>query len=405
MLLTLNGLQAIEKLNTTVLVSKIKFIINDEIFVWKEGEIIPDNPTIDGSQPLYISTFFKYKPGDEVTITKLEKEVVHSAYRLINSGLFYNPSVSIVPPRLYPDKRTIIIQVTDGFRMRFGGGEAFGHLGVINLGGNGHSVSGTAGLNINEVRYRNDTSLPGNFFWGMKLGYYNTLLNDYYSNLSHTSVLGGSLGYRFTPDLHLSIGLSMSYFIPGDRVENELILYSIEPLVEYKSFTKISENLNIKMGIKSALEITPLSGDVSLSIENTAFINSDIAEILGFKVKVSNGLRGRDNSGRIFNLYNDPSRAIRSGYSVKELHTAEYKLINTEIALKFPRAVIPPIFNIDTSLFIFNDLGLINKEIYDATGIGTAIYFDNPVFTGFVFTYGWTRTGNGRFLFTVTIEI
>lgn len=171
-------------------VNRIKFLINDSEFIWDLENSISGDLNPSGSEPEFIASFFKYKPGDKVELNKLEKEIDEYSLRLVESGLFYSQQISIVPPRKYPNKRTIVVKVSDGFKYRFGGGNAYGFFGNMNLYGRGDYLLLAGGLNKVLLDYRQNA--PNKTFWGNKL-FINPLENYGYNSIY--------VGYNISPDI------------------------------------------------------------------------------------------------------------------------------------------------------------------------------------------------------------
>lgn len=371
-----------------VSISRIKYIIGKEVYTWNTGDPVPKSRIEGDTEPAYLGTFFPWEPGDIVKTNDLEIEIIRTQQRITDSNLFYSVKVSIVPPRRFPNKRTILIQVTDGFRLRFGGGNAYGMFGIKNLGGDGHSFMATAGFNIVEFRYRDETLSSTNFYWG---------LDSVYNYLDNNAGLQGYLGYRLTPDLRFSLGCGVDY------IDSELIYPSLSPVFIYNTIFQLSGNRLLRVGIKGGLGINLINSTFSYKREVYFKGKVDLIENFLLAIRIGGGLLDKDPSDRVFDLYSDTNRSIRSGYLKEELTPLEYILGNGELRYSFPLISPSPILNIRTSLFIYSDVGFVTRVLKDAYGIGGRIYFDNPVFTGFTFSYGWNRDGHGRFLFCGTM--
>ncbi len=371
-----------------ITINKIKFIIDDEVYTWVNGEKIPENVIKNKTEPNYLRTFFKWKPGDVIELKQLEKEVIRSQQRIVDSNLFYSVKVSIIPPRKYPEKRSIIIQVTEGFRYRYGGGNAYGVFGINNFDGNGRSFMAKAGYNIVQFNYSESLIGNSNFYWGT---------NVKYEYLDIRGYLNTYLGYKITPDLRMSFGTAVNC------LEFDNFYLSYIPLISLNKSYSISKNNLLRTGLKGYLSINQL--DSELFYKKVGILNASLS--LGHNLTIalqgSGGLIESDRSERSFNLYSDDYRSIRSGYTEDELTTNSYLLGNGELRYSFQSFFIPPLLTVQTSAFIFSDVGLINEEIKDAYGLGARLYFASPVFTGFSFCYGWNRDGESRFLFSGTM--
>lgn len=321
----------------TIFINKIKFSINDELYIWKDD--LPASQKPGETSPEFLQAFISIQPGDELTLEKLDRVIESATLRLKESNLFYSISISIIPPRKYPNKRTILISVTDGFVYRFGGGKSYGFFGSYNFMGMGDQFTLFGGLNKVALNYKSSPRL-NRFRWGS--------FNEYNPEESQFET-HQYVGYQPHPDLWFSSGLKWdteefwrvslkeyfkkSWYVGGDtllalKINNELLLW----------------------------EDSELLSDLSLS---SSFSNN-----LEFYNKV---------------FYNSKF------YGVSKLY------------YNYPRLIFPPMFNIQISNFIFINAQLSQNRVDDLYGIGLRIYFDVPIFTTFTFTYGWRITGEGVF--------
>lgn len=354
-----------------ITIYKIKFIINDEIYTWIQGEEIPINSTLGNTEPKVLLTYFSWICGDIVDAQDLESELSRTQIRLEESNLFYGVSVSVIPPRKYPNRRTVIIKVTDGFRMRFGGGNAYGMFGIENFKGTGISFIGKAGYKILEFDYSDSTPFKNDIFWGINFGYY----FDSFENR-----VNPYLGIRLTPDLSILIG-------------TKLFDKSIYSQLQFYNTTTFDSLFLLKISFLGFF-------DSKLKIYGYSKVKLYWKDI-NLGLRVAAGDRGL--SSNLFDNYFDPYNSIRSGYSLSELTSKQYIIFKGQLRYSFPDFFIPPLFNVNTSLFIYSDLGLVDGSFRDAYGGGGSIYFDSPVFTGFTFCYGFNGEGIGRFIFNGTM--
>ncbi len=370
-----------------ITLKKIKFIIDDDVYIWNTEEDIPQNPVDNKTEPEYLKSFFSWKPGDLIDSEKLEKEVVRTQQRIIDTNLFYSVKVSIIPPKKYPESRSIIIQVTEGFRLRFGGGNAYAEFGIKNIGGNGHSFLATAGYNIINFDYINNLII-NNLYWGTNINY------EYIDNTANIKTF---LGYRITPDLRFSVGVRGNYSKSG------LLYPSIIPTFKNDTTFKLTENILLRSTLYGYLDINLINSICSIKREGNIKLNINFNNKISIAFQSGVGFIDSDESGRLFNLYDHSNRSIRSGYKETHLSVLNYILGSGEVRYFLPPFFIAPLLDVRTSLFIFTDYGYMENEIKDAYGIGGRIYFDSPVFTGFTFSYGWNHLGKGRFMFTGTM--
>lgn len=154
--------------DSVVIVNTIRVIVDGKEFSWKDGAtaFVPAGASVKEEEtiirPQTVLSYSKLKPGKAISLHRLEKEAVQIKVRLENSGLFYTVSVDIVPPKKYPDKRSVVISVSTGFLYRLGAGNAYGVFGKDGLAGLRAGFRLYAGWNKNggELYIDNAFGLP-----------------------------------------------------------------------------------------------------------------------------------------------------------------------------------------------------------------------------------------------------
>lgn len=377
--------------------NKIRFIIDGDIYNWKKEEVIPKNSSENGSQPKYLATFFRYTPGDILTEEELVSEVEKAGYRLKESNLFYISNIKIVPPKKYPNKRTVVIKVKDGFRYRFGGGSIYGQFGQSNIKGEGYSINTTLGINRADFNYRNDMPNITKGYYGFGAEYDNSFLNDSIDKLSHDFKLKGYIGRRVTPDLSISVGSNIKY--------SDDLRFTLTPGIYYRSTINFNNLFLLRHQTSLFFGLSPIYLNTP-GLYTKLRLNEklQIGKSFTLALQLVGGVMNSEYKNITpFNLLNDPKASVRGKYSSEELSGSSYILKNSELRFKLPSLMLPPIFNINPSIFIYSDIAQINKDIKIANGVGARLYFDNPIFTGFTFLYGWNSDLEGQFKFTATI--
>lgn len=370
-----------------ITISKIRFIVNGNISTWKGGNELPVNDINGSTEPGTLLRYFNYKPGDIVNEESLKKEVKKAGLRLKDSNLFYLSSISIIPPKKYPDKRTVVIKVNDGHRFVFGGGAIFGLAGLRNIDGNGDSAYLTLGLNKASVSYINQRLGYSNFFSTHSISYSNNFPDYSFQETDHLGSCSNAIGYRFTPDLSLSTKLKYHF------KENKFDAVFRFGYSTKKEFSNVS-----RVGSNSWVNYTISLFDSSSKVESQIKFNY-IYNTFSFDLKLGGGSEVYGKYNKKFNLYLNNYISIRSGYREGQLEAGEYFFSSLQINKSFPVVSFPPFFNLETSVFSFVDCGYFSSEIKDAYGAGISLYFQSPIFTSFDFSYGWNRNGEGRFIF------
>lgn len=370
-----------------VSISKIRFIVNGNILTWKVDCELPVNDVHGSTEPKTLLRYFNYKPGDFVNEKDLKREVNKAGLRLKDSNLFYLSSISIIPPKKYPNKRTIVIKVNDGHRFVFGGGAIFGLAGLRNINGRGDSAFITIGLNKANISYVNLSLGNSNFFSTHSVSYNNNFPDYSFQDTSHYGSFSTAIGYRITPDFNLSTKLR--YHFNED-------MFGLVFRVGYsdkKEFSNIS-SLGFYTWGNYSISLMDTSSKVESQIKFNYQHNS-----FSFNLRFGGGSEVYGDYYKKFNLYLNNHISIRSGYSEEQLETEEYLFSSVQINKSFPVVSLPPFFNLETSAFSFADCGFFTGEIYEAYGAGISLYFQSPIFTSFDFSYGWNRNGKGRFIF------
>lgn len=391
-----------------VKVSNVKIIVDDVMYIWKEGEdenslLLNSNINNNESSILKLQTilsFSNFKPGKKYSISGIENERMQTELRLLNSGLLFYAKVSIVPPRKDPELRTIIIDVKSGFFKRFSGGNAYGSFGKAALNGNRDKLLFFVGLNKNGFLYKNENSfdlpliLGANIFWNGP--------ECFIKNTDSILSVGQVIGIRPSANLTFAI-----------RTKEDLILnciknsnFIIQPFISYNRY------LNSKIFLDSEIQISSKNFSVPYVNGAISFHFNPISKICIANM-LSLGISCESN----FNLYQIKdclsenmgltNLMIRSGYSEEELCTNEYYYLGSEIRFTALNFTIPPVFPCALIPFIYGEGAVMkntnnNYEIRDAFGIGLRILFENPVFAYFSFSYGINHELKNRFCFSAS---
>ncbi len=134
-----------------ITIRRIKLVLDGEVYSYTGGAVdrIPEWPT----QPETILSFLTFRPGDRITPEDLDAVAADAQARLATSGFFYQAKVIVIPPRKYPKRRTVVVEVREGFRFRYGGGSLFGVFGMDNVLGLRKRFFLVAGYNVAGVEY------------------------------------------------------------------------------------------------------------------------------------------------------------------------------------------------------------------------------------------------------------
>lgn len=189
-----------------ITVKKIKLEIGEHKYIWENG--LPGAGPDAVILPETVLSFTSLNPGLIISEAKLNREVKLFEARLIESGLFYSASTAVIPPKKYPDMRTIAVRVKPGFLMRFGGGLAYGYIGSKTITGARKEWGITAGANTAGINLVCHNLFNRGFYLNPQINYENHLLRDA-ENPYHQFTLNLDTGKYFTPDILAGIGASV----------------------------------------------------------------------------------------------------------------------------------------------------------------------------------------------------
>ena len=426
--------------NASVYISRVRLEIGGDTYLWNEDGITADdsgktggtenNPTI---LPETIISFLSVCPGKIGTPSEIERWCRESEIRLQDSGYVYAASVQVIPPRKNPDKRTILISVSPGFFLRFGGGNAYGIFGKDCIGGERASFRAYAGWNRNGVNYTHyrvadlPLVLGGSLFWygpGK-----NTSLTDAAGNSipANRAEAVETLGWFVQPNILAGIDISEAAdCFPKETTTDAAsdsslfgnTLFSIQPFISWNAYlipgdpNKYGNESNL--GCDARLIIFPAL--FAIKGEASGFVHW---RILSGTTLAFEAAGGAATDAVSFDLFSTEDRSVRSGYTQEELSSGSFLYSSFELRQRIFAFTILPMFPCIVQAFLFGDVAgftpagtaiisdtgseISDQVNYaDAWGAGLRILFDNPVFAYFTFSYGLNHNGEGRFLFCGT---
>ncbi|HKL85299.1 MAG TPA: hypothetical protein VJ861_03090, partial [Treponemataceae bacterium] len=133
----------------TFRISKIRIFCDKAEYIWTTDglERMDEDRTKVVLNAETIVTFLSIKPDFYGTEKEILKRCEDSQRRMTDSGYFYESSVMVVPPNKFLSERTLIVSVSPGYFMRYGGGSVWGMYGLIGIGGARQSLYAYAGYN------------------------------------------------------------------------------------------------------------------------------------------------------------------------------------------------------------------------------------------------------------------
>ena len=398
-------------------IKSVKIEIDDNFYIWNNADLPPEtigqsNETIS---PLTIISFTKFYPGLKIISSEIKKEIFRTGLRLNNSHFFYSADIIEIPDKENKNISNILISVTDGYRNRFGGGDAYAFFGIDNIKGKRKYFRIYAGYNYAGAKYSDHLFFDKDLLLSIEAYYIKS--DRQLKNLVRYNSADASFcaGYRFSPDFSILLKHRAKFMdISYQNYEEGIIENKNKSVTQFfSSIIENNKNWKIPGGIfYFGIEIIPeLIKPNGKSISKKYFAKSKLKyelESISFNSQISGGLlHGNSAFSDEFNLFCTPDLSIRSGYEPLELIGKKFVMINNEIRFNAVSGLIGSLIDTNLSLFLFNDEGVVSKKenqssnnkLYDAYGTGCRILFNAPVFAYFSFSYGFNREKNGRFIF------
>lgn len=402
-----------------ITVGRVKIEIGEDLYVWNQGEPIPEKTASGITSPATVMSFVNVQPGDVMAVSALDREVYRASQRLTGSRFFYEADVAVIPPSNDLSRRTVYVRVTEGFLDRFGGGNAYGMYGRDNIGGERKSFRAYAGYNRAGGEFTDDRLFGTDIIAGGKLYYTSSdrAVRDLIKSRSFDATLFA--GYRFTPGLKLVCDARyrfiaiqhLSASVKDDEKDRERRVYN-RNMIDYASFLPAFYG-TFAYGLELSEENISSAGIEGIDARRYhGVLKSSVGtDAISLNVKFSSGvIGGKPAFYDLFDLYTTEDESVRSGYSARELFARDFAMMNAELRFGIYEAKIPPIITIRFAGFLFADMAYLSgtrKEMFsspmkDAYGVGVRILFDSPVFAYFSFSYGLNRDKDGRFVFAGT---
>ena len=402
-----------------VRVSMVRILDGDLVYEWREGALPPGREDFskDGTDadaalraearaatdPRAVYSFLDFRPGSSMESAALESSCALARRRLEATGWFYTASVFTAPPLLHPESRTVVIELSEGFRPRFGGGAYYASLGEEDWQGRGLSYSLTAGLNAAAASLGSASTGALPLFWSAGISYSNGLGSGLSGPDFHSGRLDARIGYRLPADLSVSIfgaaRASRIYDDPAARIYaapldefaasgGPSLSYlgqigdgpgpSLKLAVRARAFI-LSEFLSgsLRFGTDGSLTLTPAWGPLSLLVRAAgAWANGELPALDRCDLGSGTDIR------------------LRASFGSEDLRTEDYGFAGAE--LRFPLAawMLPPAISLSLGGFLFADQALLRRpsetqaRFRAAYGLGLRAAFANPVFTAFSLSWG-----------------
>ncbi len=392
----------------TVTIRSIKIQIDNSKYVLDSGAEIQQDPQ-DFIGIETIMSFTNLVPGMEIKEDRLEAEISFFGMRLEASGYFMNPEVYIVPPRLDPSMRTIIVKVRKGMLSRFSGGLAYAYWGQLAVGGRRNRLDLSAGANFNEVSYLDENLYNRNIAAGAGITYANSLFGGNYPAEFHELSVAARIGFRPLPDLLLYVS-GMYRFISFSNQDTA----ALDGIVMHDSYSWLKVSPAVRLDLYSDFGLSAgLSSSLGLIFDSrfAAVFNAGVN--ITFSAGVLTVSEAVSYSQAFSELPFPEKKSVSSGFC-SPLDFAEgmddsLLSSNSRISLDLLTVVLLGIFPVSFSVFGFFEAAFLSPAgsefLFDRTftafGPGAGIYFESPVFLHLDFSVGWNAAYEYKVNFTV----
>jgi hypothetical protein len=398
---------------SSVVLSRIKFRVNGESYSWDGTSPLPETPAGQTNLDVLLS-YTSLQPGAAYTPSTIERRVEDWRLRLEDTGVFYRADVSIVPPNRYPERRTVLVTVDDGFRQAYGGGSIFAYWALRNIAGTGKSLETSLGLNVAEVSLY-DRALVGRRVSGQaRVGYDNWgVVFD--ETRFHRYSAGASIGYRITPGVTSLAGFDVYLQrFPGDvgaewstngRTDIRPNLgFAFRDIAQPEPSLRVIVSGDTLVGT-----VVPLTGVDDPTVVTSANLGMTTAFSLTHIQAVGALAWAQRGVPNLFetDLSLGERAIVRSGWDPELLRSETFVWLSLELGRDlaslgraFPAIVRP---------FLFTDHAILHDLDYDTTsgprrhvdayGGGVKLVFDNPVNATFALTAGINNEGDHRIVF------
>jgi len=404
----------------TIRVAKIRFEIGEHLGEWTEEAFPEESPT--GTKAATIASFLDFAPGSVLTEEELDARCRASRLRLLDSGFFFDAQITVIPPSRYPERRTVLVSVREGFTWRFGGGDGFALVGQDNAAGKRRSWRAILGWKADALSWRDELAFGLPLVLGAEAGWASEGQADFVETRRFFG--GAEIGYRPHPELTVFAALDASLYGYAGGSGLGLFPGSAEalesgPLLDLAAGL-ISRSKRQNGSLKSRLEtdnragLSFLDGRGYSRAEGRAVLALGAgrfeAALLGAYGLNAGALLGSAyGAGNppfplLYDLYATPDRSLRSGYAHAELMADAFAFGSLELRWKALSIPFSQLVVMGLSPFAFADLARATRDgsarNFEAFGAGIRVGLDNPVFAFFTFAYGWNLSGSGRFTMT-----
>lgn len=399
-------------------ISRIRMTIGGYEYDWTGGTA-PARAPGGYTSPAALASWLDLRPGDLVDPKGLEGRCQAAADRIMRSGYFFDARVAVVPPLSHPERRTILVEVVEGFTWRFGGGKAFGMVGKEHINGERKALMAAVGYNLDSLCYQNDLFLGLPLVLGAEASYESSAGDSWADFRKGKGEL--LFGLRPHPDLTLELlGRAEGYrFIGGTGLalaadQGRALFLSCSTGLEARTSIALAPFV-LGLSARDFVSLVAIPGTGGSPIiprvegVETAILELDPAALA---VQASFGAALPPGDEKLplplrFDLFANPDRSLRAGYDHGDLIAASFLLVNLEFRLRIIDIGFNPMLQVQAAPFVFADLALLDPlsgqgataRKREAFGAGLRFGLANPVFAFFTLAWGTNLEGQGRLSF------
>jgi hypothetical protein len=364
------------------------------------------------TDPATILSFIDCAPGDACEVARLAALCGAAERRLEATGWFYSASVVATPSASDEHERIILIEVTEGFRPRFGFDPWAAGYGEANFLGKGLTLSLTAGLDAAGLSLASSHSgrLPLSF--AAALSYENGLGSSLPGPEYHHGRLALGCSYRLPSDISISLDgearlsriMGDPYSGPYPEAYDEFAISLIPGLswsgkaVSANGTGELAADASVR-GILIA-DYSLDTGGIAASGRPAAGASARLSlhpRLGGFALPLllAGAFLDRDAPAPERDDFSSGNElGLRAAFDGEDLRVENYAFARAEAVFVLADVRLPPLIDSSIRPFIYTDQAFLKRpseaegRYRSAYGLGLRVLFKNPVFVSMDLSWG-----------------
>lgn len=340
--------------------------------------------------------------GQRIDQSQLEGILRKVEKRLERTQYFYGTTTQIVPTQKDPTKVNIIVEVTEGFLYRFGGGSGFFAMGMANLEGQGRDAGVLIGPQVAYVQWQDTHVDRGHYELSGSVGYSPVLYKDHINTAvqDYKRVASVFLGKNISPEWTVGVNVEGARLFDDRYATRFDYLY---PALR-SSYLSIDDPFDPAQGARIDVSLGYVTGaQLKRSSLEARYYWECVPDTLVVASRLMVGMQagslGQDYFGYSLNDSNAIRFEVDRGYFGKQV-----MLISEEIRYRWLRGAL--LGFIDTTLepVAFVDLGkaadtmsgMRDYSLQYAYGLGLRLMLGAPVYVPLRLELGWGAGGSAK---------